>query len=372
MTTSTTTSPLLGRHGAVAGEGADAGVACALRRPGPRAAAARGGPGDGRPVAPGGRHRHRARPVVVAALDDHPAPARAGAAHLARDARAVAQGARRARPAPRRRRRDHVDHGRAGHGIRAGGLAGVDALHAAGRGGRRDRRLGGARASRSVPSRPPASRSRGSTRGPASGRHGRLRAGGRVTRPPGGPGASCSCRAPSWRRRSATARWPAPGRTRRCAWRRSGPAWASRPTTAPSRTRSTGSRTAVHLQKGCYRGQETVARVHNLGRPPRRLVFLHLDGSGHVLPERRVARAARGARGGPADLGGAPPRGRPRRPGGRQAVGGHRRRSSRRRHRCRADRRRDGLTAADPPVGRRRPAAMMGPWLLLRPPPPAP
>lgn len=45
-------------------------------------------------------------------------------------------------------------------------------------------------------------------------------------------------------------------------------------------------RTAVHLHKGCYRGQETIARVHNLGRPPRRLVFLHLDGSGHVLPQR--------------------------------------------------------------------------------------
>lgn len=44
-------------------------------------------------------------------------------------------------------------------------------------------------------------------------------------------------------------------------------------------------RTAVHLQKGCYRGQETVARVHNLGRPPRRLVLLHLDGSEHVLPD---------------------------------------------------------------------------------------
>ncbi|MEI6693826.1 MAG: glycine cleavage T C-terminal barrel domain-containing protein [Actinomycetes bacterium] len=37
--------------------------------------------------------------------------------------------------------------------------------------------------------------------------------------------------------------------------------------------------TAVHLNKGCYRGQETVARVHNLGKPPRRLVMLHLDGS---------------------------------------------------------------------------------------------
>ncbi|OBF92729.1 glycine cleavage system protein T [Mycobacterium sp. 852002-51152_SCH6134967] len=36
---------------------------------------------------------------------------------------------------------------------------------------------------------------------------------------------------------------------------------------------------AVHLDKGCYRGQETVARVHNLGKPPRMLVRLHLDGS---------------------------------------------------------------------------------------------
>lgn len=41
---------------------------------------------------------------------------------------------------------------------------------------------------------------------------------------------------------------------------------------------------AVHLSKGCYRGQETVARVHNLGRPPRRLVLLHLDGSTNEVP----------------------------------------------------------------------------------------
>ncbi|MFG2194702.1 YgfZ/GcvT domain-containing protein [Streptomyces sp. NPDC048639] len=51
---------------------------------------------------------------------------------------------------------------------------------------------------------------------------------------------------------------------------------------------------AVHLDKGCYRGQETVARVHNLGKPPRRLVFLHLDGSevklpGHGAPVRLAA-----------------------------------------------------------------------------------
>jgi folate-binding protein YgfZ len=42
--------------------------------------------------------------------------------------------------------------------------------------------------------------------------------------------------------------------------------------------------TAVHLNKGCYRGQETVARVHNLGHPPRRLVLLNLDGSVERLP----------------------------------------------------------------------------------------
>jgi len=42
--------------------------------------------------------------------------------------------------------------------------------------------------------------------------------------------------------------------------------------------------TAVHLDKGCYRGQETVARVHNLGKPPRRLVLLHLAGESDELP----------------------------------------------------------------------------------------
>jgi hypothetical protein len=42
---------------------------------------------------------------------------------------------------------------------------------------------------------------------------------------------------------------------------------------------------AVHLDKGCYRGQETVAKVANIGRAPRRMVLLHLDGSPEVLPE---------------------------------------------------------------------------------------
>ena len=42
--------------------------------------------------------------------------------------------------------------------------------------------------------------------------------------------------------------------------------------------------TAVHMNKGCYRGQETVAKVYNLGKPPRRLVMLHLDGHAVVMP----------------------------------------------------------------------------------------
>jgi folate-binding protein YgfZ len=42
---------------------------------------------------------------------------------------------------------------------------------------------------------------------------------------------------------------------------------------------------SVHMNKGCYRGQETVAKVFNLGQPPRRLVLLHLDGSVVSMPE---------------------------------------------------------------------------------------
>ena len=41
---------------------------------------------------------------------------------------------------------------------------------------------------------------------------------------------------------------------------------------------------AVHMNKGCYRGQETVAKIFNLGNPPRRLVMLHLDGSDVGFP----------------------------------------------------------------------------------------
>jgi hypothetical protein len=67
------------------------------------------------------------------------------------------------------------------------------------------------------------------------------------------------------------------------AWR---PRWSSEVDEKALPHESDWLRTAVHLSKGCYRGQETVAKVHNLGHPPRRLVALHLDGSGSVLPAR--------------------------------------------------------------------------------------
>jgi folate-binding protein YgfZ len=51
----------------------------------------------------------------------------------------------------------------------------------------------------------------------------------------------------------------------------------------------------VHMNKGCYRGQETVAKVFNLGAPPRRLVMLHLDGSAVVMPNPGAAVELNGA-----------------------------------------------------------------------------
>ena len=102
---------------------------------------------------------------------------------------------------------------------------------------------------------------------------------------------------------------------------------------------------AVHLDKGCYRGQETVARVHTLGRPPRRLTLLHLDGSenrlpavgAELLPRRQGGRLRRHL--------GAPPRARPDR-----ARDGQAQRAARR------DLTVDGMPAAqevmvDPEVG---------------------
>ncbi|QNA93291.1 MULTISPECIES: folate-binding protein YgfZ [unclassified Microbacterium] len=66
------------------------------------------------------------------------------------------------------------------------------------------------------------------------------------------------------------------------AWR---PRWAAEVDDRSLPHESDWIRSAVHLNKGCYRGQETVAKVHNLGHPPRRLAALHLDGSDAVLPQ---------------------------------------------------------------------------------------
>ena len=84
-------------------------------------------------------------------------------------------------------------------------------------------------------------------------------------------------------------------------------------------------RTAVHLEKGCYRGQETVARVHNLGRPPRRLVLLHLDGSEASLPSPRRRRTPRRPRRRLRHDAGPPPRARADRARRREASDSRRR-----------------------------------------------
>ena len=84
-------------------------------------------------------------------------------------------------------------------------------------------------------------------------------------------------------------------------------------------------RTAVHLSKGCYRGQETVAKVHNLGHPPRRLVALSLDGSDNRLPVRGAAVSLGGDVVGHGDLGRTALRGGPHRAGDRAAHDARRR-----------------------------------------------
>lgn len=53
---------------------------------------------------------------------------------------------------------------------------------------------------------------------------------------------------------------------------------------------------ATELGRGCYPGQEVVARVQHLGRPPRRLVGLHFDGSAERLPAWGAELTCEGAR----------------------------------------------------------------------------
>ena len=88
---------------------------------------------------------------------------------------------------------------------------------------------------------------------------------------------------------------------------------------------------AVHLDKGCYRGQETVARVHTLGRPPRRLTLLHLDGTENRLPRQGTRPAPRRPHGRHGRQLRAPPRAGPDRPRAGQAQRAARRHAGRRR-----------------------------------------
>ena len=113
--------------------------------------------------------------------------------------------------------------------------------------------------------------------------------GGFVRRMPNRLPTCSSSRATRCRRRSSSRTRRVPlrsgcGPSRRCASRPPGPRLGLETDhrTIPHEVGWIGA--AVHLDKGCYRGQETVARVHNLGRPPRRLVLLHLSGESDVLP----------------------------------------------------------------------------------------
>ena len=132
------------------------------------------------------------------------------------------------------------------------------------------------------------------------------------------PPRACDARARLARRRRRAGR--ASGPSRRCASRRAVPrlGFETDHRTIPHEVGWIGD--AVHLDKGCYRGQETVARVHNLGKPPRRLVLLHLSGESDELPAARHAgRAGRPHRRLRRHRG-APLRARPGRAGRRQAA----------------------------------------------------
>ena len=221
------------------------------------------GEGDGRPVAPRRGHGHRPRPAGLAALADHPAPGAAGAGTRRDHAGAVAAGPYRARALRGGRRRDLLGAHRAGRGRRAGGLAGPDAVPDAGRGRRPQRR--------STRWSGPPGEPVGDSAGPDGAR----------TRSAGG---SCSCPGRISTRVLADApragMWAYEARRIAAGVPRIGVDTDHR--TIPNEAGLIGP--AVHLDKGCYRGQETVARVHTLGRPPRRLVRLHLDGSVDALP----------------------------------------------------------------------------------------
>ena len=329
------------------------------------------GAGRRRPQQPRRPAGVRARPAGMAALDLLAAPQRAGRRRLDRGARAVTARARRAALAAHRTARHRLARHRA-------------------RGGARRcwptcRRCGsssGSSPSTSPPGgpcsassgRPPARCSRWPAARPrrAGPRHRRC-AGGGFVRAMAWPGdASYDLvvprdaagrrprRAARRRRRSR----PGCGPSRRCGSRAAGRGSASTPITARSPTRSAGSARAVHLDKGCYRGQETVARVQNLGKPPRRLTLVHLAGESDELPEPGTADRGQRPHGRLPRHGRAPPRARSGRPGRDQADAA-RRHGPVDRRRQRARRRRHGLIPQQAasragPAGPRQPAVAAG------------
>ena len=227
--------------------------------------------------------------LQLARLPDLAAPHRARAGRVRRDPAARPARTHRARGTRARRRRDHLAsadrrYRRAGSSPSSTGCGSCCAW----RGGRpRDpssrpghaRGGAGRRSDHATAAGPTASRWSGATRGQRwhGGGHQYATAPpppcGRVDLPrdPLEPTASASC----------AAACPAAGSLALEALRIA--AWRPRAATEVDETTIPHEldwlRSAVHLTKGCYRGQETVAKVHNLGHPPRRLVMLHLDGS---------------------------------------------------------------------------------------------
>ena len=267
------------------------GRALALRRSVRRAAGRRAHGRGRRPVAPGADRGHRRGAVVLAAPGDLPARQRAAPEHRHRGARPRQPGPRRRAHGPRVRRGDGLArHRRRRHrhrGPRREGAAAriprVDGLLVQGRAPRRHRRARGPLARRPAHrraagrGRPHAARRTATAWQPA-----RSSCGGCPGPAPSPP--TCWCRARSGTPGGRGSPRPAPGR------------WASwgfealRVEAARARLGvDTDDRTiphevgwvhvAAHVAKGCYRGQETVSKVHNVGRPPRRMLLLHLDGS---------------------------------------------------------------------------------------------
>ena len=180
--------------------------------------------------------------LSLAALDHHPDAHRPRAADLHRVAGAQPQGSHRARPAPRRRRRDHLDHRPSP--ARAGALtAWLDSMRFMLRVEVADVTADWAVLGEPRPGRDRARASRwpGATRGRGWSVTPRRTARSRTTRASSGPWRELLVpRGRPGRGGRRPRRWPAPGRPRRCGSRPGARGSASRPTTAPSPTRSTG------------------------------------------------------------------------------------------------------------------------------------